>query len=205
MEEQSGREFASADPTAGAQDATFQERSLCAKIPLSPRRRLQHFQRPTPSHVSSITPRATHRGDEYVARRRRGRLKVVWRNPPRFLASQRDDADAGQEHRRSDACLLTRSRQADVGEGRVRREPSEKLRGSRRRPSWSEALYRLLLRASVLLRAMGSWLLWPRHPALPGRKGRPPTPSENLARVLASVRPMDASEPCPQLGGVFSA
>src|SRR5208283_2022508 len=36
------------------------------EIPLSPRRRLQHFQRPTSSHVSSITPRATHRGDEYV-------------------------------------------------------------------------------------------------------------------------------------------
>jgi hypothetical protein len=42
MEEQSGREFASADPTTGAQDATFQERSLCAEIPLSPRRHLQN-------------------------------------------------------------------------------------------------------------------------------------------------------------------
>src|SRR5271166_5077524 len=47
------------------------------EIPLSPRRRLQHFQRPTSSHVSSITPRATHRGDEYVARGRRGRLKIA--------------------------------------------------------------------------------------------------------------------------------
>jgi putative transposase len=28
------------DPTTRAQDATFQERSLCAEIPLSPRRRL---------------------------------------------------------------------------------------------------------------------------------------------------------------------
>ena len=35
--EQSGREFASADPTARAQDATLQERRFCAKIPLHPR------------------------------------------------------------------------------------------------------------------------------------------------------------------------
>jgi hypothetical protein len=38
-----GPKFASADPMAGAQDATFQERSLCAEIPLNPRRRLQHL------------------------------------------------------------------------------------------------------------------------------------------------------------------
>ncbi len=50
-------EFASADPTAGAQDATLQERGLSPQVPLNPRRRLQHFQRPTPSHVSQITPR----------------------------------------------------------------------------------------------------------------------------------------------------
>ena len=56
MEEQSGRKFASADPTTGGQNATFQERSLCAEIPFNPRRRLQHFQRPTPSHISSIAP-----------------------------------------------------------------------------------------------------------------------------------------------------
>ena len=90
---QSGREFASADPTAGAQDATFQERLLRAEIPLSPRRRVQHFQCPTPSHVSSITPRATHRGDEHVARRRRSRLKIRTRySPLALLARQRDDA-----------------------------------------------------------------------------------------------------------------
>jgi hypothetical protein len=51
MEEQSDRKFASADPTTGAQDATFQERLLGAEIPLNPRRRLQHLQRPTPSHI----------------------------------------------------------------------------------------------------------------------------------------------------------
>jgi hypothetical protein len=65
------------DFEARAPDATFQERSLRAEIPLSPRRRLQYFQPPTPSHVRSITPRATHRGDEYVARGRRGRLKIA--------------------------------------------------------------------------------------------------------------------------------
>jgi hypothetical protein len=55
--EQSGREFASTDPTSGAQDAALQERRLLAEIPLSARCRVQHFQRPTPSHVSSITLR----------------------------------------------------------------------------------------------------------------------------------------------------
>ena len=70
-----GREFASADPTAGAQDATLQERGLSPEVPLNPRRRLQHFQRSTPSHVSSISPRATRRGDDHVARGRRGGLK----------------------------------------------------------------------------------------------------------------------------------
>ena len=69
-------EFASADPTAGAQDATLQERGLSPEVPLNPRRRLQHFQRPTPSHVSSISPRATRRGDDHVARGRRGGLKI---------------------------------------------------------------------------------------------------------------------------------
>ena len=32
---------------------------LSPEVPLNARRRLQHFQRPTPSHVSSISPRAT--------------------------------------------------------------------------------------------------------------------------------------------------
>src|SRR5689334_14890369 len=67
MEEQSGRELASADPTAGAQDATIQERGLSPEVPLNPGHRLQHFQRPTPPHVSSITPRATRRSDDHVA------------------------------------------------------------------------------------------------------------------------------------------
>jgi hypothetical protein len=43
MEEQSDRKFASADSTARAQDATFQDRSLCAEIRFNPRRRLQHL------------------------------------------------------------------------------------------------------------------------------------------------------------------
>jgi transposase-like protein len=41
-----------------------------------PLRRVQHFQRPTPSHLSSMTPRAPRRGDEHVARGRRGRMKI---------------------------------------------------------------------------------------------------------------------------------
>ena len=75
MEEQSGREFASADPPARAQDATLQERGLIPEVSLNPRRRLQHFQRPTPSRLSSISPRAPRRGDDHVARGRRGGLK----------------------------------------------------------------------------------------------------------------------------------
>ena len=74
--EQSDREFASADPTMGAQDAALQERLLRAEVSLSPRRRVQHFQRPTPSHLSSITPRAPRRGDGHMPRGRCGRMKI---------------------------------------------------------------------------------------------------------------------------------
>jgi putative transposase len=87
MEEQSGRKFASADPTGGAQDSTFQERSLCAEIPLNPRRHLQHLQRPTPSHISSNAPCASRRGDDHVAPGRRGRLKFRTAIPLRVGAS----------------------------------------------------------------------------------------------------------------------
>ena len=60
---------------------------------LSAHRRLQHFQRPTPSHVSSIAPRAPRRGDEHVARGRRIRMKVPTPYRPLALfAWQRDDA-----------------------------------------------------------------------------------------------------------------
>jgi putative transposase len=59
----------------------LQERGLCAKIPLHPRRHFQHFQRPTPSHVSSNTPRPTRRSDDHVARGRRGGLKS-WGGQP---------------------------------------------------------------------------------------------------------------------------
>src|SRR5208337_47813 len=76
MEEQPGREFASADPTAGAQDATFQERPLCTEIPLNACRRLQHLQRPAPSDFSPNAPHASHCGDEHVARGCRGSLKI---------------------------------------------------------------------------------------------------------------------------------
>jgi hypothetical protein len=82
-DEQSGRKFASADPTTGAQDATFQERGLSPEVPLNSRRRLQHFQRPTPS----IAPRATRRGDDHVARGRRGRLKFRTAIPLRVVVS----------------------------------------------------------------------------------------------------------------------
>src|SRR5271157_4366805 len=77
MEEQSGREFTSADPTAGAQDATLQERGLSPEVPLNPRRRLQHFQRHC--HVREFylsTPLRTqrpHQGKSIIWSARRGR------------------------------------------------------------------------------------------------------------------------------------
>jgi hypothetical protein len=81
------RKFASAEPTTGAQDAMFQERLLCAEIPLNPRRPLQHLQRPTPSHISSVAPRASRRGDDHVTRGRRGRLKFRAAVPLRVFVS----------------------------------------------------------------------------------------------------------------------
>ena len=42
----------------------FKSAGLSAEISLNPRRRLQHFQCPTPSHVSSNASRASRRGDE---------------------------------------------------------------------------------------------------------------------------------------------
>src|SRR5476649_1176414 len=75
MEEQSRREFAPADPTKGAQDATLQEPKLGPEVSLNPCRRLQHFQRPTPPRLCPNASHPPRRGDEHVARRRRGHLK----------------------------------------------------------------------------------------------------------------------------------
>src|SRR5664280_2915258 len=76
MEKQSRREFASADATAEAQDATLQERRFGAEIPLDPCRRVQHLQRPTPSGLRSNASHASRRGDEHMARSSRGSLKL---------------------------------------------------------------------------------------------------------------------------------
>jgi hypothetical protein len=50
MDEQSSREFASADAAAGAQDVAVQGHRLSAEIPVNACGGLQHLQRPTPSH-----------------------------------------------------------------------------------------------------------------------------------------------------------
>src|SRR5450755_3491621 len=94
MEEQSGREFASADPTKGAQDAAFQEPRLSPEVPLNSRCRLQRLQRPTPSHISPNAPKLPRRGDEHVARGGRGRLNRCERGPFALFVRQRDDAPA---------------------------------------------------------------------------------------------------------------
>jgi hypothetical protein len=44
-------------------------------VPLNTCHRLQHFQRPTPSNFSPNASHASHRGDEHMARGRRGRLR----------------------------------------------------------------------------------------------------------------------------------
>src|SRR5271166_6325241 len=64
MEEQSGREFASADPRAGAQDATLQERRLGPEVPLNPRAAYNTFNVQRHLTSASISPRATRRGDD---------------------------------------------------------------------------------------------------------------------------------------------
>jgi hypothetical protein len=56
--------------------------------------RLTTFQRPAPSHVSSIAPRPTRRGDDHMARGRRGGLKIFWRRLITILISQSDKAVA---------------------------------------------------------------------------------------------------------------
>src|ERR1700688_5055500 len=76
MEKQSGGELASTDAAAGAQDAALQELWLSAEIPVEPCSRLQHLQRPTPSHLGSDTPDATRRGDENMARGRRSDVRI---------------------------------------------------------------------------------------------------------------------------------
>ena len=66
-EEQSGREFASADATARAQDAALQIARISPTVLVYSRRRPEHFQRPTPSHFPPHTPRPPRRGDPHMA------------------------------------------------------------------------------------------------------------------------------------------
>ena len=77
MEEQSAAEN-SHQPTRRRErkKQRFKGPGSAAEIPFHTRRRLQHFQRPTPSHLGSIAPDATRRGDEHVARGRRCGVRV---------------------------------------------------------------------------------------------------------------------------------
>jgi hypothetical protein len=109
MEEQSGREFALANPPAGAQDATLQERRLSPEIPFNPYSRLQHFQRPTPSHVSPNEPRASRCSDEHVAERGRSGLTIPETTTLRVVARQRDRASARRPQKRRGGLLGRRT------------------------------------------------------------------------------------------------
>jgi hypothetical protein len=66
-------------------------------LPVEPCSRLQHLQRPTPSHLGSDTPDATRRGDENMARGRRSDVRIPLANGSTTLASpQRDNTGWGR-------------------------------------------------------------------------------------------------------------
>ena len=56
--------------------AALQERRLRAEVSFNPRRRLQHLQRTTPSHLSPNPPCASRCGDDHVAERGRRGLTI---------------------------------------------------------------------------------------------------------------------------------
>ena len=87
MAQQSGGEFASANPTKGEENAGFQERGIRAKISLNACRRLQHVQRPTPFHFSKNTPGFSSLGHRHVARGRRCGVTIVVNEILRALSS----------------------------------------------------------------------------------------------------------------------
>jgi hypothetical protein len=76
------------------------------EVPLNPRRRIQHFQRPTPSHVSSNAARATRRGNDHVARGRRGGLRTRKRRALAAFARQCDSAALLLFRRRRDGEVM---------------------------------------------------------------------------------------------------
>src|SRR5579863_1542648 len=69
---------------AGAQDAAVQEPGFSPEISFNPRRRLQHLQRPTPSHLRPDAPRASRCRDDHVADRSRSGLTIP--EPPTLSA-----------------------------------------------------------------------------------------------------------------------
>jgi hypothetical protein len=70
----------------------FKSSGSAQKIPVEPCSRLQHLQRPTPSHLGSDTPDATRRGDENMARGRGSDVRIPVANGSTTLASpQRDN------------------------------------------------------------------------------------------------------------------
>src|SRR5450755_3523 len=91
MEEQPRRELASANPTAGAENATLQKPWISPEIPLNPCRRLQHLQPPTPSHIGPNAPSAPRRRDEHLARGARSSLNIRRRRLGTLIARRRDN------------------------------------------------------------------------------------------------------------------
>jgi hypothetical protein len=88
-----------ANPTKGEEDARVQERRVGAKISLSPRSHLQHFQHlqcPTRSDISKNAPSLQGIGHAGVARSRRRRMmSAVKPDEPASNFQQRDNAVAG--------------------------------------------------------------------------------------------------------------
>jgi hypothetical protein len=71
-QKQSGREFASTDTTARAQDAALQIAGISPALAVHSRRRSQHIQRPAPSHIPPHSPRPQRRSVPDVANCHRG-------------------------------------------------------------------------------------------------------------------------------------
>jgi hypothetical protein len=79
--EQSSREFASTDTTARAEDAAVQIARISPALPVRSRRRSQHVQRPTPSHIPPHASRPKRRSVPDVASRHRGLRSAGFPNP----------------------------------------------------------------------------------------------------------------------------
>ena len=122
MAQQSGGEFASADPTKGEENAGLRERGIRAKISLNACRRVQHLQRSTPSRFGTNAPGFSNRGYGYVAHGRCFNVTILVNEILRPVIRQRDNARA--------RVIATTYRVRSLRVGKTRRAPSRKSQPS---------------------------------------------------------------------------